>query len=291
MTPLPWHEEIVKTATATPAAATMVIGEPGAGAGELTLALAAKYGGGNIDENNPDVLVIAPEKKIIPVDAPRQIIHFFAMAPIKQQRRIAVIMRADHMNASAANALLKTLEEPRPNRFILLWARSLRRLPATIISRCRLQNAPPPTAAQAQAWFDAQGIKDTDTALLSYCGGQPLTAAQLPPDWNNTVADWMQQGATLNAAAIATAMAKNEEHWLDAVQKWSADGVRAACDLPPRYFPARAAALKTLAASRTQAWLNFYQFLLQRRALEAHPLAKNLVIMEVLNEYKQLCAN
>jgi len=88
--------------------------------------------------------------------------------------QIALIDPADAMNPSAANALLKTLEEPTPATLIVLIADQPARLPATIRSRCQRVTLPVPTRAQALAWLGGHGIetKAAESALQA-SGGNP----------------------------------------------------------------------------------------------------------------------
>ena len=67
--------------------------------------------------------------------------------------QIGVIFYADQMNASAANSLLKTLEEPRENTLIILLAHNVKKLPMTIISRCQSVHIAPAYDQATQAWL------------------------------------------------------------------------------------------------------------------------------------------
>ncbi|HEX5121670.1 MAG TPA: DNA polymerase III subunit delta' [Rhodanobacteraceae bacterium] len=73
--------------------------------------------------------------------------------------QIALIDPADAMNPNAANALLKTLEEPSTNTLIALIADDPSRLPPTIRSRCRKVDLPMPTRAESLAWLTSRGMK------------------------------------------------------------------------------------------------------------------------------------
>lgn len=86
--------------------------------------------------------------------------------------QIVVIDPADAMNASSANALLKTLEEPNASSLILLIADQPWRLPATIRSRCQRVDFPAPSREDAEAWLAAQGVADAKAALHA-AGGNP----------------------------------------------------------------------------------------------------------------------
>ena len=94
--------------------------------------------------------------------------------------QIVIIDPADRMNPSAANALLKTLEEPSGSTLMILVCDQPSRLPATIRSRCQRIEMQPPAHAQALAWLREQGIasSDAEMALLAMLGnpGRALDA-------------------------------------------------------------------------------------------------------------------
>jgi DNA polymerase-3 subunit delta' len=93
--------------------------------------------------SHPDLLVLelADEegraRKTIPVDEARRLPEFFAMSPASSPWRVAIIDAADDMNANAANAVLKTLEEPPPRGVLFLVCHAPGKLLPTIRSRCR----------------------------------------------------------------------------------------------------------------------------------------------------------
>lgn len=76
-------------------------------------------------------------QKEITVDAIRDLTGFFAQTAAEDGWRVAIIDAADELNRNAANALLKTLEEPPRKALILLVCNAPGRLPATVRSRCR----------------------------------------------------------------------------------------------------------------------------------------------------------
>jgi DNA polymerase III subunit delta' len=93
--------------------------------------------------SHPDLMVLEREtddgkpRKYIPVDEARRLPEFFAKAPAASPYRVAIIDAADDMNVNAANAVLKTLEEPPPRGVIFLVSHAPGGLLATIRSRCR----------------------------------------------------------------------------------------------------------------------------------------------------------
>ena len=114
------------------------------------------------------------------VDQIRSLGERLALTPQFGGMQIALIDPADAMNASAANALLKTLEEPTPATVIILVADRPARLPATIRSRCQRIDFHLPPRAQALAWMSGQGVDaKTAPAALDVAAGNPGVALEL----------------------------------------------------------------------------------------------------------------
>ena len=88
--------------------------------------------------NHPDVLWIRPESKsrIITVDQTRELMRTLSLKPTLAEIKVGVIVDADRMNVQAANAFLKTLEEPPASSVLILLATEPQRLLETILSRC-----------------------------------------------------------------------------------------------------------------------------------------------------------
>lgn len=110
----------------------------------------------------------------IAVEQVRELGAWFALTPRQARAQVALIEPADALNPAAANALLKTLEEPLPGRFLLLASARPAKLPATIRSRCQRIDVRLPPAAEARAWLLAQAM---DEALV----GPALAAAEGNP--------------------------------------------------------------------------------------------------------------
>lgn len=90
--------------------------------------------------SHPDLLWISPEDRQIKIDEIRLIDEALSFRPFEGRKKIVIIDDADTMNISAANAFLKTLEEPPKDSIIILVSSRPDRLPATIRSRCSLVN-------------------------------------------------------------------------------------------------------------------------------------------------------
>lgn len=91
-----------------------------------------------IGENkHPDLHVIEPEGLTIKIDAIREGIRFLSLKSFRLKNKIVLIKDAQYLSPEAANAFLKTLEEPPKNSFIAICVSKLEGLLPTIISRCR----------------------------------------------------------------------------------------------------------------------------------------------------------
>lgn len=131
---------------------------------------------------HPDYLQLQPEEagKDITVGQIRDLVEYQSLTPKYGRAKIVVIEPADRMNINAANALLKTLEEPgRDTVLLLVSARPALLLP-TIRSRCQSLSFPACHDGEALAWL-SQRLGDAATArlLLTLSGGAPLQALAL----------------------------------------------------------------------------------------------------------------
>jgi DNA polymerase-3 subunit delta' len=135
----------------------------------------------------PDLMVLerdAPEakaRKSIPVDEARALPEFFAKSPGRAAYRVAIIDSADDLNANAANAVLKTLEEPPVRGVLLLVSHRPGSLLPTIRSRCRRLVFAAPPAEDAARWVAAAADVSLEAAakLLRMARGAPGRALRL----------------------------------------------------------------------------------------------------------------
>lgn len=129
--------------------------------------------------NHADLLIVDSTTSSIGVDAVRQITLFMQSTAQQQQNKLVLLANAERLTEAAANALLKTLEEPPKNGYLLLLSTYPDRLSATLLSR--LQDWP--LAAQfdsrAQHWLEQHSNRAVPDFLLSYCSGGPLKALQM----------------------------------------------------------------------------------------------------------------
>ena len=122
---------------------------------------------------HPDLRWIVPDGAVIKVDVVRELVAFALGTPQSGKRKVAVLADAHALNHNAANALLKTLEEPPLGTHLLLSSAHPGRLPATVRSRCQVLTIRPDEAA-ARTWLETRtDAADLDWRLLEH-GGAPL---------------------------------------------------------------------------------------------------------------------
>ena len=253
-----------------------------------------------------ELLLIDPETgtlvavENIGIDRVRALTEFVQLTSHRQRAKVAIVSPAERMNAAAANALLKTLEEPPPGTYLILVSDQPGRMPATILSRCRKLAVPVPAPSVTCAWLAAQGVAAPDQAL-SQAGGAPMDAlARADPAVQAERRAWLAalgQPERLSVPALAAridAGGKEERkarlaHALDWLIAWTADLARIVAGGAARRNPDAAAPLERLAAQVAPiALFRYHRSLLRQRAMLAHPLQPRLVAEAVLLDYRAL---
>lgn len=117
----------------------------------------------------------AKPSREIKVDQVRRAIAWAQQTSGRGRSKVLVLHPADAMNTVAANALLKTLEEPPGRLRLLLTSADPERLLATVRSRCQRLPLQLPSSSTALAWLQTQGLDDP-AAVLAGAGGSPLEA-------------------------------------------------------------------------------------------------------------------
>jgi DNA polymerase III subunit delta' len=162
--------------------ALLIQDAPGAGGDHLALWMAQQLLRA-APETHPDFTRVGliEESKQIRVEQARELSAHLALASHQGGYKVALIDPADCLNWNAANALLKTLEEPPSRTVLILVAQQPSRLPATIRSRCQRVRIRAPERDAALAWLTASAGEGPWEAVLDVIGNAPLLAAALDP--------------------------------------------------------------------------------------------------------------
>lgn len=132
---------------------------------------------------HPDFIQITPEKEggVIKIDQIREMIEKVSLSSQYQGYKMVILSPAEAMNISAANSLLKTLEEPPEQTILVLVSAQPSLLSATIRSRCQMLNFPRPALDIIQNWLSQQLADmpqqlEQANELLEAAHGAPLLA-------------------------------------------------------------------------------------------------------------------
>lgn len=131
--------------------------------------------------SHPDLFIAEePEAKSIGVDLIRQVVSKSQTKSQLGRAKIFIIPDCEKMTEGSANALLKTLEEPGQDTYLLLTTESESRLLPTILSRCQKYKVAPPKLLDIQNWITEQGIDFTDYSdVFELVEQAPLIALEL----------------------------------------------------------------------------------------------------------------
>jgi len=139
------------------------------------------------NNQHPDLTRIVPieDSKQLRIEQVRELAQELSLTSHQGGYKVGILSPADSMNRFAANALLKTLEEPPARTLLILVASQPSRLPATILSRCQKLKVRAPTRAESLEWLQAtrgagQGAEDWN-GVLDVIGDAPFAAAEADP--------------------------------------------------------------------------------------------------------------
>lgn len=232
---------------------------------------------------HPDLFFghIPEDKTQITVDVIRELSTGLQLTPSIGPHRVGLIEPADRMNNNAANALLKTLEEPSAQAWLILVSDRPDLLPATVRSRCQKITIKPPTRSAALDWLATQDLKarQDDIALaLDFCADAPLQALALLRGDGLTHAQEVRrillamvdgQPTTPDLAERWAERAPESWGWIcHWLKLWMSQELHAATEPAPSLLHS-----KTSAAELGRAW---------QRALEGRQLAETTVRNDLL---------
>jgi DNA polymerase-3 subunit delta' len=216
----------------------------------------------------------APAKRAKPsteikVEQVRELAGFLNLRSHRGRLRVAHVHPAEDMNANAANALLKGLEEPPSGAVFLLVSHRPSQLLPTIRSRCVALPVAIPPREVALKWLADQGIKAAER-WLAYAGGAPLQSLQYAAN------------AEVLERLLARPSPVDDREELDALaealQKIALDRALIGFGLPPKYRTGIGSGDR----SQARAWLTFARQMGEHRLLTRHPLNPKLFSAEML---------
>lgn len=173
----------------------LLFGQPGAGQAELGTWIAARLlcrsGAAQpcgsctdcklfLAGSHPDFrwISVASDKKEIAIEQMRTLSEALTLRSYRGGAKVTLIEPAEAMNIKSFNALLKTLEEPADDTFLLLATSRSDRMPRTIASRCMRLRVPLPETGAALAWLNEAVPRTGWDGLLRLAHGAPFLAIE-----------------------------------------------------------------------------------------------------------------
>jgi DNA polymerase-3 subunit delta' len=238
-----------------------------------------------------------PQKRAsrqITVDQVRQLEELVEKSTHRGGAKVILIHPAEALNIHAANALLKSLEEPPAGTIFLLVAHRPAYLPATVRSRCRQVPLARPRHEAALTWLAAEGVPEPALALAD-AGGAPLLARVLDE------ADyWPRRKAFLTSladsgfeplAAAERATESSVEEVVGWLQKWTFDALLQRAAGCVRFNPDFAGPIDAIArAADPVALLRYHRGLIRLQRVVHHPLNTRLLFEALLVDYRHSIA-
>ncbi|QIK38068.1 DNA polymerase III subunit delta' [Caldichromatium japonicum] len=253
--------------------------------------------------HHPDLIQLEPDAEgrsgEITIDAVRLLIGRESLTPTRAAGQVILIDPADRLNQAAANALLKTLEEPTGMTHFILVSEHPDRLPVTIRSRCLRLTIPLPDERSALEWLGAQKPLSDWPLRLRLAQGGPLRAlaeaedADWPTQRDRCIVDFLSlaQGAADPLAVASYWQTVGVGRILEWLIGLTADLLRlGVCSAPPLLaHPDRSRDLVVLAAKLDRAaGHRFLRRLLETRALLDANLNQQLVLESLVIEWSQI---
>ena len=178
---------------------------------------------------HPDHRFIEPQGKQLVIEQIREVVREAARSPIEARYKVFIITSFERANANAANALLKTLEEPSASTRIILISHQPSGMLDTIISRCQLLRLRPlPEQTIIQALKERAHVSESEALRLARLSngrmGAALALAAEPNAWqryNERIERMLAiiQAPTLERMAAAQALEKTS-HLETTLQEW-----------------------------------------------------------------------
>lgn len=234
----------------------------------------------------------------ITIDQVRALEDFLHVGTHRRGARVVLVHPAEAMNRSAANAVLKSLEEPIQDTVFVLVSSEPERLLPTIRSRCQVTPVARPEAARARDWLTNAGVGDAER-WLALAGGAPLLAAELGSSDERGLLEALiaelSRGKQIDSLSVSSGLdkiVKGEgrpvplKSVLEWSQKWLLDLALVCHGEAPRYFIRQTELLKKLAsATNSRNVQAFHRKTLQYRLYCEQPLNTRLFLEEFFMNY------
>lgn len=234
----------------------------------------------------------------IRIDEVRALLDWVTKTAARGRGKVVLIHPCEALNAHAASALLKTVEEPPAGTRLVLTCSDVMHVLPTVRSRCQHWAMPPLALAEAAAWLEGQGVQQPQI-LLAACDGQPLEVLA----WHRRGVDaagWAALPRQLASGAPGVLAGATVGQAVDALLKLchdtmvgasgggraAATGAATGASHGARYFPQLPRSGASLAAL-----LEWRAELVELAKVVEHPWHEGLAMDALLSRARQVLAN
>ncbi len=260
----------------------------------------------SLAHTHPDFFLLEPEEpsRVIKIDQVRRLTEFVSKTSQQGGRKVALINPVETLNINAANALLKSLEEPSGDTVLLLVSQAPTQIMATIRSRCQQMEFTLPSREQSLAWLTPLAVGQDPNYLLDCVGGAPLSALQLLDDdlleRRQAVTEGLLGLAQNRTSALDLAAQLHRGELLPVIEammnflqlgvRLGAAAVESSPHMPASHTPAEQELQEVLASVPSTIMFRFWDKLVvvKRQLLGASNPNKQLLLEEVLMDWQAL---
>lgn len=242
------------------------------------------------------------DSKEITIAQVRALGDFLNVGTHRAGHRVILVSPAEAMNRNTANALLKSLEEPRPGTVFLLVSDRPEQLLPTVRSRCRSIIVPPPSINLSLGWLKEEGVNDSER-WLALAGGAPKRARDISMRNHQALLKPLEtqlaRGDQINTVTLAAEIDKllkadimlSKEDVVDWTQRWVYDLLAVSTALPVRFFTTANDHLMALSTrTNLKKLLKFNSESVDFKKLSQHTLNNRLFFEDFFTQYSRLFA-
>ena len=237
-------------------------------------------------DNNPEL-----KSDVITIDQIRELSSFIELASTSEHdKKIIFIKNAHYLTSSAANALLKNLEEPPNNTFFILLTSNLHKILPTIRSRSTIHKLTSPSKVQCEDFLKEkhqEAIKFLDLAEH-----KPFLAIQMAADKGliNSILKVFLRGKSFDMMDVnENLLASGPQFFVDLMQKWIVDLAQFKEFKTIYYFKNLQDQIELISNQLSyKELLNFYKKLIEYRRLSETTINKSIALDNLMIDYKRI---
>ncbi len=230
---------------------------------------------------------------VITIEQIRDLSSFIELASTSERDKKVIFIRNTHfLTSSAANALLKNLEEPPNNTFFILLTSNLHKILPTIRSRATIHKLASPTNKQCEDYLKEEQPEAIKFLDLAEC--KPFLAIQLADDKEliNSIVKIFLRGKNFDMMDVnESLLASGPQFFVDMMQKWIADLAHFKEFSAVYYFKNLLDQIELISNQLSyKELLNFYKKLIDYRRLSETTINKSIALDNLMIDYKRIFA-